>query len=117
MGDDKPIQEKIDEEREDDGQVYVDRDKVDFDPADGLLSGTAVDGTSEIPGSEDSEGLRGGSGGDDDKGGGDGAGSTDGKVDELSNELDERLEAADNRPDDDRPENHNDDEGSTDAEQ
>ncbi len=28
----------------------VDRDKVDFDPDDGLYSGTAVDGTSEIPG-------------------------------------------------------------------
>ena len=29
---------------------YLDRDKLDFDPDDGLYSGTAVDGTSEIPG-------------------------------------------------------------------
>jgi hypothetical protein len=36
--------------REDDGQEYVDRSKIDFDPDDGLLSGTAIDGTSEIPG-------------------------------------------------------------------
>ena len=33
----------------DDGQDYVDRSVIDFDPADGLLSGTAIDGTSEIP--------------------------------------------------------------------
>jgi hypothetical protein len=38
---------------EDDGQDYVDRSKIDFDPADGLYSGTAVDGTSEIPGTAD----------------------------------------------------------------
>jgi hypothetical protein len=42
-----------------DGQDYVDRSKIDFDPQDGLYSGTAVDGTSEIPGphakSEDGE--------------------------------------------------------------
>ena len=29
---------------------YLDRDKLEFDPDDGLYSGTAVDGTSEIPG-------------------------------------------------------------------
>jgi hypothetical protein len=29
---------------------YLDRDKLDFDPDDGLYSGTAVGGTSEIPG-------------------------------------------------------------------
>jgi len=44
----------------DDGQDYLDRDKLDFDPDDGLLSGTAIDGTSEIPGphpdSEENEG-------------------------------------------------------------
>ena len=34
----------------DDGQEYLDRDKLDFDPDDGLLSGTAIDGTSDIPG-------------------------------------------------------------------
>jgi hypothetical protein len=33
-----------------DGQDYIDRSKIDFDPKDGLYSGTAVDGTSEIPG-------------------------------------------------------------------
>lgn len=37
-----------------DGQEYVDRDVIDFDPADGLYSGTAVDGTSEIPGPHES---------------------------------------------------------------
>ena len=36
--------------REDDGQDYIDRSALDFDPDDGLLSGTAVDGTSNIPG-------------------------------------------------------------------
>ncbi len=34
----------------DETQDYVDRSLIDFDPADGLYSGTAVDGTSEIPG-------------------------------------------------------------------
>jgi hypothetical protein len=33
-----------------DEQSLVDRDKIDFDPDDGLYSGTAVDGTSDIPG-------------------------------------------------------------------
>lgn len=42
------------EARAEDGQLYVDRSKIDFDPSEGLLSGTAIDGTSEIPGSEDS---------------------------------------------------------------
>ena len=50
--------EPLDEDRDEDGQIYVDRDKIDFDPADGLLSGTAVDGTSDIPGSEESDGLK-----------------------------------------------------------
>jgi hypothetical protein len=39
-----------DEERADDGQVYVDRDNVDFDPEQGLYSGTAVHGGTDIPG-------------------------------------------------------------------
>ena len=39
------------EGREDDGQEYVDRSKIDFDPDDGLYTGTAVEGTSDIPGS------------------------------------------------------------------
>lgn len=34
----------------DGGHDYVDRSLIDFDPADGLFSGTAVDGTTEIPG-------------------------------------------------------------------
>jgi hypothetical protein len=38
---------------EDGEHDYVDRSKIDFDPADGLYSGTAVDGTSEIPGPHD----------------------------------------------------------------
>ena len=36
--------------REGDGQDYLDRSKLDFDPDDGLLSGTALDGTTEIAG-------------------------------------------------------------------
>ena len=51
MGKDQPLEDALDEERDEDGQIYVDRDKIDFDPDDGLLSGTAIDGTSEIPGS------------------------------------------------------------------
>jgi hypothetical protein len=42
------------EHREGDDQEYLDRDKLDFDPDDGLLSGTAVDGTSKIPGPHES---------------------------------------------------------------
>ncbi len=41
--------------RRDDGQEYLDRSKLDFDPDDGLLSGTALDGSSEIPGPHASE--------------------------------------------------------------
>ena len=51
MAKDKPLDDKLDAERDEDGQIYVDRDKIDFDPDDGLLSGTAIDGTSDIPGS------------------------------------------------------------------
>lgn len=40
----------------DDGQEYVDRSKIDFDPDDGLYTGTAVDGTSEIPGPHEQDG-------------------------------------------------------------
>ncbi|MDQ2749503.1 MAG: hypothetical protein ABI775_01990 [Pseudonocardiales bacterium] len=29
---------------------YLDRSKLDFDPDDGLYTGTAVEGTTEIPG-------------------------------------------------------------------
>lgn len=36
--------------RDEDGQMRVDRDAIDFDPDEGLYSGTAVDGTSRIPG-------------------------------------------------------------------
>lgn len=53
MAKDKPLDETLDEDRDEDGQIYVDRDKIDFDPDDGLLSGTAIDGTSDIPGSGD----------------------------------------------------------------
>ena len=49
MAKEPPIDERLDEIREDDGQIYVERDKVDFDPDDGLLSGTAIDGSSDIP--------------------------------------------------------------------
>jgi hypothetical protein len=37
-------------DREDEDQDFVDQSKIDFDPDDGLYSGTAVDGSSEIPG-------------------------------------------------------------------
>jgi hypothetical protein len=42
--------QQLHEHREGDGQEYLERDKLDFDPDEGLLSGTAVDGTSKIPG-------------------------------------------------------------------
>jgi hypothetical protein len=35
---------------EDDGQDYIDRSTIDFDPDEGLLSGTAIDGDTDIPG-------------------------------------------------------------------
>ena len=35
---------------EKDGQEYIDRDSVDFDPDEGLLSGTAIKGGTKIPG-------------------------------------------------------------------
>ena len=38
------------------GQDYLDRSKLDFDPADGHYSGTAVDGSTEIPGPHQVEG-------------------------------------------------------------
>jgi hypothetical protein len=38
-----------------DGQHYNDRSKLDFDPADGVYSGTAVDGTSEIAGPHENQ--------------------------------------------------------------
>jgi hypothetical protein len=49
MAKEKPLEESLDDIREDDGQIYVPRDEVDFDPDEGLLSGTAIDGTSDIP--------------------------------------------------------------------
>jgi hypothetical protein len=69
MAKDEPLDEKLDEERDEDGQIYVDRDKIDFDPEDGLLSGTAIDGTSDSPGPD---------------GEGDGEGDTDGEHDKDS---------------------------------
>jgi hypothetical protein len=37
-------------DRSDESQSFVDTSTIDFDPDEGLYSGTAVDGTSEIPG-------------------------------------------------------------------
>jgi hypothetical protein len=37
-------------DRTDEDQSFVDQSKIDFNPDDGLYSGTAVDGSSEIPG-------------------------------------------------------------------
>jgi len=42
--------EKVGLDREDESQSFVDQSKIDFDPDEGVYSGTAVDGTSEIPG-------------------------------------------------------------------
>lgn len=42
-------------DRSDESQDFVDQDKIDFDPDDGVYSGTAVDGTSEIPDMKDIE--------------------------------------------------------------
>jgi hypothetical protein len=51
--DSEPDTENGDDGGEDgkDNQEYVDRSKIDFDPDDGLYTGTAVEGTSDIPGS------------------------------------------------------------------
>jgi hypothetical protein len=38
---------------DDDGQERIDRESIDFDPDDGLYSGTAVEGTTQIPGPHD----------------------------------------------------------------
>ena len=47
---DEATDQQFDDARQDDGQDYIDRSAVDFNPDDGLYSGTAVDGTSRIPG-------------------------------------------------------------------
>jgi len=44
-------------DREHDGQEYLDRSNLEFDPDDGLYSGTAVDGTSDIPGPHEADGY------------------------------------------------------------
>lgn len=44
-------------DRENDGQEYLDRSQLDFDPDDGLYSGTAVDGTTDIPGPHEADGY------------------------------------------------------------
>lgn len=41
---------KVRLDRSDQDHDFIDRSQVDFDPDDGLYSGTAVDGTSEIAG-------------------------------------------------------------------
>jgi hypothetical protein len=43
-------QEKFRLDRDDEDHDFIDKSKADFDPDDGLYSGTAVDGESEIPG-------------------------------------------------------------------
>ena len=42
--------EKFRLDRNDDDHDFVDQSKIDFDPDDGLYSGSAVKGSSEIPG-------------------------------------------------------------------
>ena len=44
------------EETDADGSEYLDRSKLDFDPDDGLYTGTAVEGSSEIPGPHEKDG-------------------------------------------------------------
>jgi hypothetical protein len=46
-------------DRSDESQDFVDQSKIDFDPDEGLYSGTAVDGTSEIPGPHADDGDEG----------------------------------------------------------
>ncbi|MDT4907016.1 MAG: hypothetical protein QOI69_257 [Pseudonocardiales bacterium] len=41
---------------DEDGPEYLDRSKLDFDPDDGLYTGTAVEGTSDIPGPHEKDG-------------------------------------------------------------
>ena len=48
--DDQVRQGRIGLDREDESQAFVDRSAIDFDPDEGIYSGTAVDGSSEIPG-------------------------------------------------------------------
>ncbi len=48
--DDQMKEGRIGLDRDDETQDFVDRSKIDFDPDDGIYSGTAVDGSSEIPG-------------------------------------------------------------------
>jgi hypothetical protein len=43
-------QGKVGLDRSDEDQSFVDQSTIDFNPDDGLYSGTAVDGSSEIPG-------------------------------------------------------------------
>jgi hypothetical protein len=43
-------EEKLRLDRDDPAHEFVDQSKIDFDPDDGLYSGTAVTGASEIPG-------------------------------------------------------------------
>jgi hypothetical protein len=42
--------DKVGLDRGDQDHDFIDQSQVDFDPDDGLYSGTAVDGTSEIAG-------------------------------------------------------------------
>ena len=43
-------QTKVGLDRDDEDHDFVDQSKIDFDPDAGLYSGTAVEGSSEIPG-------------------------------------------------------------------
>jgi hypothetical protein len=50
-------QEKFRLDRDDENHQFVDQSKIDFDPDDGLYSGSAVDGSSEIPGPHQDQGT------------------------------------------------------------
>lgn len=73
---------------EDEEQGYVDRDAIDFDPADGLYSGTAVKGgDSELPDPPSEEHVK--AAFEDIKAGGNGL------VDEQGNKVENRQDADD----------------------
>jgi hypothetical protein len=50
MAENQQDEGKVGLDREDETHTFVDTSTIDFDPDEGLYSGTAVDGTSEIPG-------------------------------------------------------------------
>jgi hypothetical protein len=50
MAEEQRSEQKVGLDRQAEEHTFVDQSKIDFDPDEGLYSGTAVDGSSEIPG-------------------------------------------------------------------